>query len=152
MVALCTDSKQAAATDIQEVGPPPLGEETVDPTTLSGELVPGVAVTATDRSCINTGRIRTWRVLDRSNLVIYAPTRETPYHVSVTGFCQDMDRAQTSPLGFVSQTSRLCAGAGSEIVIGESRCRIRSITAIDQQTADTLIAQYDVRRQLRGKR
>lgn len=140
------------ASEIQEIGPPPLKAESIDPTEQVGALTPGIRAQAGDRACINTSRIHTWQVLDRSNLVIYAPTRDTPYHVSLLGFCHDLDRGSRPILGFATQSSRLCSGSGGELVVGNSRCRIRSITAIDRQTATTLIAQYDVRRQLKGKR
>lgn len=150
LVAAATAST-VSASEIGEVGPPPLRTESVDPTEQVGVLTPGIAAQASDRACINTSRIHNWDVLDRSNLVIYAPTRDTPYHVSLLGFCQDLDRGRNPLLGFVSQSSRLCSGSGGDIVVGNSRCRIRSITAIDRQTAATLVAQYDVRRQLKGK-
>jgi len=66
--------------------------------------------------CFPVSLAMDFRVLDRSNLIVYAPDERNAYHVQVGPPSQELRYAES--LTFRAPTGRICGLAGERVIIG----------------------------------
>jgi hypothetical protein len=98
----------------------------------------------TTNQCIFFRTLYDWKPLNNSNLIVWAPNRNSPYHIQLDRPCSGLKFAYS--IGFTSRDSRLC-GFGGDSVLVESgggradRCPIGSITKLTEESLKSLLAQ-----------
>ncbi len=98
----------------------------------------------TTNQCIFFRTLYDWKALNNTNLIVWAPSRKHPYHLTLDRPCFGLKFAHS--IGFTSRDSRLC-GYGGDSVLVESgggmpdRCPIGSITKLTEESLKALIAQ-----------
>ena len=81
-------------------------------------------------SCFNKDTIQDYRVLDRSNLVIYGRPKSRSYHLQIT---PPASIRSSDSIYFNSRTGRICGFAGDELIIPDSIFSERhSIIAVNE--------------------
>lgn len=100
--------------------------------------------------CFRANSISNFEILDRENLVVFAPSRRSPYWVKVAGFCQELRYAHE--IGFDSRDGRICSYGGDAIVTDDSRCSILSIHRLDEAMYVALKEQIAADRAARRER
>lgn len=90
-------------------------------------VVPAPSVTGTS-ACFYPRDVQDFRVLDRSNLVVYAPNESNAYHVRISPPSPDLRFADS--LAFLPATGRICGYAGDRLVVGAPRSA-ESLSVID---------------------
>ena len=101
--------------------------------------------------CIFSRTIDSWTVLDNETLLIYAPSRKTPYLVKL--FRPEYSLKSEFQLGFLDRDSdgQICDVSRDAIVLPglgrgfANRIPIRSVQRIDQAQATELIAKSKVK-------
>ncbi|MGB1875413.1 MAG: DUF6491 family protein [Rhodospirillaceae bacterium] len=98
----------------------------------------------TTNQCIFFRTLYDWKPLNRHNLIVWAPSRKHPYHLQLDRPCQNLRFAHT--IGFTSNNGRLCGFGGDSVLVGHGgglpdRCPIGSITKLDEDGLDRLLAQ-----------
>jgi hypothetical protein len=80
-------------------------------------------------------------VLDPSNLIVYAPSRQTAYHVQISPPASGLRWVDS--LAFVGRSSRICGYAGEQLLIpagrGTERFSIVGVSRLDQAGLDALL-------------
>jgi hypothetical protein len=79
-------------------------------------------------ACFSKNQVSDFRPLDRSNLVVYAPSRASAYHVQIIPTSIELQSANT--IAFSSRGSRICGYAGDAVLLGEGRATRNSITRV----------------------
>jgi len=87
------------------------------PSRPAREVIPPPSVTGV-AGCFLVVQAQDFRVLDRSNLIVYAPDERHAYHVQIGPPSQDLRNAES--LTFMASTGRICGFAGERLVIGGS--------------------------------
>ncbi len=80
--------------------------------------LPSPADTGTP-ACFYAGQVSDFSVLDRSNLIVYAPSRQTAYHVRISPPATSL-RA-TDRLSFGPRDARICGYAGERLIVPDGR-------------------------------
>jgi len=95
-------------------------------------------------SCFNTMDIRDYRVLDRSNLIVYGRPKSRSYHLKISP--PNLDESGLDMISFKSWSGRVCGFAGDELIIPDSlfeqRYSIVSVTQLDEAGHYNLMVQY----------
>jgi len=78
-------------------------------------VVPAPSVTGTS-ACFYPRDVQDFRVLDRSNVVVYAPNESHAYHVRISPPSPDLRFADN--LAFLPATGRIGGYAGDRLVVG----------------------------------
>ena len=95
-------------------------------------------------SCFNTMNIRDYRVLDRSNLIVYGHPRSRSYLLKISP--PNLDKISLDMISFKSFSGRVCGFAGDELIIPDSlfeqRYSIISVTQLDEAEHYNLMVQY----------
>ncbi len=95
-------------------------------------------------SCFNTMDIRDYRVLDRSNLIVYGRPKSRSYHLKISP--PNLDESGLDMISFKSWSGRVCGFAGDELIIPdnifEQRYSIISVTQLDEAAHYNLMVQY----------
>ncbi len=99
--------------------------------------------------CIPERSISNFEILDRQNLIVFAPSRRSPYWMKITGFCRSLRFSDA--IGFESRDSRICAFGGDAIISGDDRCQILSIHRLDEASYAALREQFAIKRASRKK-
>lgn len=98
--------------------------------------VPGTGPPA----CFDARQVQSFRVLDRSSLVIYAPNRANAYYVRVNPSSPGL--RDTERLAIVPPTGQICGYAGERIVAGpanlDRRFAILSVTRLPPEAERAL--------------
>ena len=127
-------------------------------TVASIALLSGCAATDTQSSSDETSesrsistdwvridQVRDFRVLDDSNLILYAPTRRQAYHVELMPACQGLRFADTIALR--GRTGRLAGFAGDRVIIDRpgvpDRCPVTSVRRLDEASLTELIISFE---------
>jgi hypothetical protein len=94
---------------------------------------------------VRIDQVRDFRVLDRSNLILYAPSPRHAYHVELLPPCQGLRFADTIALR--GRMGRLAGFAGDRVIIPgpgfPERCSIRSVRRLDEAALAELIQRFD---------
>ncbi|MEM8682714.1 MAG: DUF6491 family protein [Pseudomonadota bacterium] len=93
--------------------------------------------------CITEGTIRSYKVLDGSNLVVTAMARRQ-YHVELARRTSALKFANR--IGFNSSGSRICGGFGYVVVndsLGPDRIRIASIRRLSDEDYEDLLYRFE---------
>lgn len=98
----------------------------------------------TTNQCIFFRTLHDWKPLNRYNLIVWAPSRKHPYHLQLDRPCHNLRFAHT--IGFTSNNGRLCGFGGDSILVTSGgglpdRCPIGSITKLDEEGLERLLAQ-----------
>ena len=89
--------------------------------------------------CVFFRSIYDWRAIDRYNLIIWAPSRSSPYRVQLDRPCDGLRFTDT--IAFSSNLDgRLCAYGGDAVVVDHDRCPIGSITKLSKDELDFLLS------------
>ena len=121
---------------------------------FTSSILLGCAATTTDESnareglaggsdCVTEGTIRSYKVLDESNLVITALARRQ-YHVQLSRRSNGLKFANS--IGFTPSGSRLCGGFGYVVVndsFGPDRVRISSIRRLTDEDYEDLLYRFE---------
>jgi hypothetical protein len=98
----------------------------------------------TTNQCVFFRTLYDWRPLNNTSLIVWAPSRNHPYHIQLDRPCFGLKFAHS--IGFTSRDSRLC-GFGGDAVLVESgggrpdRCPIGAITKLTEESLKALLAQ-----------
>jgi len=87
-----------------------------------------------ERACFSTGQVTGFRTLDRTNLIVYAPTKSSAYHVRISPPARELRYANT--IAFDSRGARICGHAGEGVVF-ESGGMARKYFVTDVYQLDT---------------
>ncbi|MCC5868318.1 MAG: hypothetical protein JJU27_07370 [Gammaproteobacteria bacterium] len=94
---------------------------------------------------VRIDQVRDFRVLDDSNLILYAPTRRQAYHVELMPACQGLRFADTIALR--GRTGRLAGFAGDRVIIDRpgvpDRCPVASVRRLDEASLTELIVSFE---------
>ena len=98
----------------------------------------------TTNECIFFRTLYDWKPLNRYNLIVWAPSRKHPYHLQLDRPCLNLRFAHT--IVFTSNNGRLCGFGGDSILVTSGggipdRCPIGSITKLDEEGLERLLAQ-----------
>ena len=95
-------------------------------------------------SCFNTMDIRDYRVLDRSNLIVYGRPKSRSYHLKISP--PNLDESGLDMISFKSWSGRVCGFAGDELIIPDNIFQqsysIISVTQLDEAGHYNLMVQY----------
>ena len=94
--------------------------------------------------CVFSRNITDWQVVDNHTVVVWAPTRKTPYVVELFAPASGLKFEHT--LGFEDRNSdgRFCDYGGDSIVIGgpvPERVPVSKVRRVDEQEVKLLLAQ-----------
>jgi hypothetical protein len=93
--------------------------------------VPGTG----EAACFEARQVQAYRVLDQSNLVIYAPNRANAYYVRVSPPSPDLRGMES--LAFFPQSGSICGYAGERLVPGgANRDRAYAILSVTRLSPD----------------
>ncbi len=67
-------------------------------------------------ACFYRRQVSDFRALDRSNLIVYAPSKSNAYQVQISPPSTDLRFANA--IAFSSRSSRICGYAGERIILG----------------------------------
>jgi hypothetical protein len=90
-------------------------------------------------ACFIKNQVSDFRALDRTNLIIYAPSRSNAYHVQITPPSIELRSANT--LAFISSGNRICGYAGDAVILGNDNFRkysVSRVTRLDKAGVDAL--------------
>ena len=94
---------------------------------------------------VRIDQVRDFRVLDDSNLILYAPTRRQAYHVELMPACHGLRFADTIALR--GRTGRLAGFAGDRVIIDRpgmpERCSVTSVRRLDEASLTELIVSFE---------
>ncbi len=94
---------------------------------------------------VRIDQVRDFRVLDDSNLILYAPTRRNAYHVELMPACQGLRFADTIALR--GRTGRLAGFAGDRVIIDRpgmpDRCAVTNVRRLDEASLTELIVSFE---------
>ena len=89
----------------------------VTPDRAASSRVPSPPPSATGTSaCFFPREVQSFRVLDRSNLIVYAPDNKSAYHVRIASPSRDLRFVES--VAFEPPNARICGYAGERLVIG----------------------------------
>ena len=92
--------------------------------------------------CFHPRDVQGFHVLDRSNLIVYAPGESRAYHVRISP--PSVDLRNTERLAFVSSTTSVCGFAGERLVIdnrhGGPRLSIIGVSLLSPEGLEALRA------------
>ena len=91
--------------------------------------------------CIFFRRLRDWEPLNDTNLIVWTPSRNSPYHIQLAQHCRGL--RFTVSLGFFSRDSNLCPFGGDAVVVDRGagvpqRCSIARITKLTAEAVESL--------------
>ena len=99
---------------------------------------------AAGSACFYASQASDWTVLDRSTLIVYAPSRSHAFRVDVGAGASDLRWADS--LAFVSSSSRICGRAGDRIVTPTGTANrsytVVGVTRLDPAALEGLLATY----------
>ncbi|MDH5255977.1 MAG: hypothetical protein OEW72_08700 [Gammaproteobacteria bacterium] len=84
---------------------------------MPGGPVPAPSVTGTS-ACFYAREAQDFRVLDRSNVIVYAPNDANAYHLRISPPSPELRDAES--LAFLPAGGRICGYAGERLIIGPS--------------------------------
>lgn len=103
--------------------------------------LPSPADTGTP-ACFYAGQVSDFTVLDRSNLIVYAPSKRTAYHVRISPPATGLRSADR--LSFGGRDSRICGYAGDRLFLpdgrGGERFSIIGVSRLDAAGLEALLA------------
>jgi hypothetical protein len=109
-----------------------------------------------DSDCVFFRTISDWRALDATHMIVWAPSRRTPYLVTLSFPLSDLKWSHR--LAFIdgNRDGSLCSFGRDAVVVPDSftswRSSIRGISRLDDEGVAALEAQYEVKlRRDRGK-
>ncbi len=91
--------------------------------------------------CIFFRRLHDWEPLNDTNLIVWAPSRNFPYHIQLAQHCRGL--RFTISLGFFSRDSNLCPFGGDAVLVDRGggvpeRCSIARITKLTDEAVESL--------------
>lgn len=87
--------------------------------------------------CIFFHSIYDWRAVDRENLIIWAPNRQSPYLVSLDRSCDGLLFTDTIALSSTLD-GRLCAFGRDAVIVQHDRCPIGAISKLSKDQLEYL--------------
>jgi hypothetical protein len=103
-----------------------------------------VTVASGQAACFQTRQVTGFRALDRSNLIVYAPTRSTAYHVRIQPSAREL--SFTNRIAFDSRSNRICGHAGESVIFdSDAMARkyfVTDVYRLDAEGAQNLIDQF----------
>ena len=103
----------------------------------SGGDPPAVAGRPT---CFQARQVSDFRPLDRSSLIVYAPSRNNAYHVRISP--PSIELRSANAIGFVSRSNRICGYAGDSLRIDRNdrfRYSVVSVRRLDDVALEALL-------------
>jgi len=95
-------------------------------------------------ACFYASQASDWTVLDRSTLIVYAPSKSHAFRVDVGPGASDLRWADS--LAFVSRSNRICGRAGDRIVTPTGTANrsytVLGVTRLDTAALEGLLATY----------
>jgi hypothetical protein len=94
--------------------------------------------------CFRPGQVSGFQTLDRQNLIVYAPTRSSAYHVRINPAARELTFADK--IAFDTSTTRICGHAGEAVFFdSDSMARryfVTDVYELDAEEVQILIDQY----------
>lgn len=98
---------------------------------------------AGQQACFYRRQVQDFRALDRTSLVVFAPTRRNAYLVQVSPPSNDLRFADA--LAFESRSNQVCGRAGDALLLGAGTLRRYSVVDVrrlEPGQLDTVLASY----------
>ena len=100
--------------------------------------IPPPSATGTT-ACFYVHQVQNFHVLDRSNLIVYAPNDASAYHVRVSPPSTELRFAES--LAFLPADGRICGYAGERLIVGQGGASERlAILDVSRLSPDSLAA------------
>ena len=110
----------------------------VEPDAPEAEIVSGQA------ACFRIDQVTGFRALDRSNLIVYAPTRSSAYHVQIRPPAREINFADR--IAFDTRTTRICGYAGESVIFDSGGMGrhyfVTSVRRVDAEDIRSLADQF----------
>lgn len=87
--------------------------------------------------CLFFHSIYDWRAVDRYNLIIWAPNRQSPYLVALDRPCDGLTFTDTIALSSTLD-GRLCAFGRDAVIVDHDRCSIGAISKLSKDELNYL--------------
>lgn len=95
-------------------------------------------------ACFQAGQVTGFRALDRSNLIVYAPTRSSAYHVRIQPPARELNF--TSRIAFDTRSRRICGHAGESVIFDSGAMArtyfVTDVYRLDAEGAQSLIDEF----------
>lgn len=95
-------------------------------------------------SCFNQRNINNYKILDRSNLIVYERLKSRAYHIKISP--ASLDVGGMDMISFQSRTGRICGYAGDELIIPDSffqnRFSITSVKELNEASLYNLLVRF----------
>ena len=109
-----------------------------DQTAATKAPIPPPSATGTP-ACLYPRQAQNFSVLDRSNLIVYAPNDANAYHVRISPPSSGLRFAES--LAFQPANARICGYAGERLVVGiGARAELLTIMAVSRLAPESLAA------------
>lgn len=96
-------------------------------------------------ACFQVRDVQDFKVLDRSNLIVYAPNEANAYHVRISPPASALHFAEG--LSFLPALGRICGYAGERLIVGPpqsaERFSIIDVSRVSSQSLETLRGSRD---------
>lgn len=100
-------------------------------------------VSAGQQACFYRRQVQDFQVLDRSSLVVFAPSRRNAYLVKISPPANDLRMADA--IAFDSRSNQICGRAGDGLQIGTSAPRryfVADVRRLEPGQLDALLSSY----------
>jgi len=96
------------------------------------------------QACFQVSQVSGFKTLDRTNLIVYAPTRSSAYHVRISPPARELKFANT--IAFDARGSRICGHAGEGVVFESGgmarKYFVTDVYQLDVEAAQNLVLQF----------
>jgi hypothetical protein len=103
-----------------------------------------LAFASGSQACFRPSQVTGFRALDRTNLIVYAPTKSSAYHVRIRPPARQLMFANA--IAFDARGSRICGHAGEGIAFESSdmprKYFVTDVYQLDAEAAQNLIDQF----------
>lgn len=102
------------------------------------------SVETSQRACFKPGQVTGFTTLDRTNLIVYAPTKSSAYHVRISPPARELGFANR--IAFDTGETRICGYAGEGVVFDSGgmarRYFVTDVYQLDVAAVQNLIVEF----------
>jgi hypothetical protein len=96
------------------------------------------------RACFQRGQVSGFKTLDRTNLIVYAPTKSSAYHVRISPPASELRFANA--IAFDSGGSRICGHPGEGVIFDSGSVArkyfVTDVYRLDTEAVQNLIVEF----------
>lgn len=105
-----------------------------------------VALEFEKKGCFRPGQVTGFEPLDRQNMIVYAPTKSSAYHVRINRAAREL--TSTNTIAFDSAGSMVCGYPGEGVLLGSGgmarRYFVTDVYELNAEGVQMLIEQFSV--------